>query len=64
MMITTKFDVGDEVRLGPHNGKVGRIVIGQAITYIVMYWNNEGQAHEYTAFDFELELIKAVSPQD
>lgn len=63
MLITTKFDIGDDVKVGPHSGKIGRIFIGQSITYEILYWN-DGSAHEYSAFDFEIELIESVAPQE
>lgn len=64
MLITTKFDVGDDVQVGPHQGKIIFISIGQTITYKVCYWNSDGVPNEYYAYDFEITLLKSNSTRE
>ena len=59
MMVVTKFDIGDTVKVGPHEGRVVRIVVGQAITYGVALWI-DGQATDYAAYDWELTLVERM----
>ena len=68
MMITTKFDIGDTVRVGPNTGRpntgrITRILIGSTITYTITKWVNECP-QEYQAYDWEITLVKPVNHGD
>lgn len=55
MILVTKFDIGQKVRVGPHfDARVVCIVIGQATTYKVQYLV-DGHPCEYVAYDWEME---------
>lgn len=61
MMIVTKYDIGDAVRIGPHEGRVMRIVVGQTVTYVIGFWAEDGSPVEYQAYDWELKLIERAA---
>jgi len=60
MLIVTKFDIGDTVKVGPHtNAKVLKIFISATVTYMVGYWVDDSP-NEYIAYDWELTLVEKV----
>lgn len=58
MMLLTKFDVGDFVRVGPHDGFITSIRVSQRVVYTVQYFLSSGEAMSYDALDFELTLLE------
>jgi len=63
MIIITNFGLGDTVKVGPHEGRIQRILVGSATCYLVGYWD-EGKAQEYIAFEWELTLIKRMAESE
>jgi len=61
MVIVTKFDIGDTVKVGPHEGYIMSIRFTFHCVYEVVFWV-EGAPGSYDAYDWELELI-AKAPQ-
>jgi hypothetical protein len=61
MVIVTKFDIGDTVRIGPHEGRVMSLRYADHAVYEVGFWV-DGAPASYDAYDWELELI-AKAPQ-
>lgn len=58
MVIVTRFDIGDTVRCGPiDEAMVTTINFAVVVTYTLTYWIDR-TAVNYTAWDWELELIK------
>ena len=59
MMLVTKYDIGDYVTVGPHEGRVTAIMIAQQAVYQVTYWI-EGMPESYQAMDWELTLVRSA----
>jgi len=61
MVVITHFGPGDTVRVGPHEGRIQRVLIGhQSVSYVVGYWNEDRAPVEYVAYEWELTLVEKM----
>jgi hypothetical protein len=63
MMIMTKFDVGDKVAWGPHEARISGMIISgnNAITYQIVFFDEEGMQDSSIVFDWELKLVERMN---
>ena len=61
MVVMTKYDIGDLVRVGTVEGRIMRMVIQSTTVYEVGYWV-DSEPKAYSAYEWELELIEKANP--